>query len=88
MMRDVNDGVAECFFCGSVRRSDEGPRERETLMYNETIAGVRDLYDSGMPVEILRNFWEAQIRFDRTAEKRSCIHRHNSREKTGKCSEV
>jgi hypothetical protein len=39
----VNDGVAECFFCGVVRRTDEGPRERETLLYNETIDAVRDL---------------------------------------------
>jgi hypothetical protein len=49
MMRDVNDGVAECFFCGFVRRTDEGPRERErmALLYNETVAAVSNLYDSG-----------------------------------------
>jgi hypothetical protein len=47
MMRHVNDGVAECFFCGAVRRTDEGPRERETLLYNETIDAVSDLYYFG-----------------------------------------
>jgi hypothetical protein len=47
MMRHVNDGVAERFFCGVVRRAGEGPRERETLLYNETIAAVSDLYYSG-----------------------------------------
>jgi hypothetical protein len=47
MMRHVNDRVAGCFFCGVVRRTDEGLRERETLLCNETIAAVCDLYDSG-----------------------------------------
>jgi hypothetical protein len=60
MMRHVSDGIAKCFFCGVVRRTDEGRRERETLMYNGTIAAVSDLYRSGqgMPLE---HFWEAQI---------------------------
>jgi hypothetical protein len=48
MLRHVNDGVAECFFCGIVRRTDGGPRKRATLLYNEIIAVVSDLYyDSG-----------------------------------------
>ena len=46
MMIHVNDGVAECFFRGVVRRTDMGPRER-ALLYNETIAVVSDLYYSG-----------------------------------------
>jgi hypothetical protein len=47
MMIHVNDGVAECFFRGVVRRTDMGPRERGALLYNETIAVVSDLYYSG-----------------------------------------
>ena len=46
MMRLVNDGGAKCFFCGIVRRTDMGPREREALLYNETIAVVSNLYYS------------------------------------------
>ena len=57
MTRHVNDRVAEYFFCGVVRRTestDEGPRERETLLYNETIAarGQRFILTwQGMPLE-------------------------------------
>jgi hypothetical protein len=46
MMRHINDEAAEYFFCKIVR-SDEGRRGRKTLLYNETIAVVSDLFDSG-----------------------------------------
>jgi hypothetical protein len=76
-MIHVNDGVAECFFRGVVRRTDMGPREREALLYSITgplIAVVGDLYYSGRAYKLL----EAQIRFDRTAENYN--YRCNSRE--------
>jgi hypothetical protein len=47
MMRHVNDRVAEYFFCGVVRRTGEGARERETLLFKETVA-ASDLYYSGI----------------------------------------
>jgi hypothetical protein len=46
MMRHVNDGVAEYFFCGVVR-TGEGSTERETLLFKEIVAAVSDLYYSG-----------------------------------------
>lgn len=89
MTGHVNDGVPECFSYGVVRRTDEGPRERETLLYNETIAAVSGLYYSRhagiayIAQKLLGSTDPLLI-----GQLRSCIHRCNSREKAGKCSEV
>lgn len=43
MMRHINDKVEKRFFCGVVRGTEEGQRERETLLYSETTTAANDL---------------------------------------------